>query len=154
MASRRPRARAAATFLFLLLLLAGGAGSRCLAADTVSVDVGTVYASNEGSSVDPALNHIRGKLQSMFNYSSYKMLDRKRRSLALGETGDYELPGRRTMHISPLPAKENKVRLSVNIREGGKNLLSTTIGLSRGGMVLVGGPTHEAGVLILIISAD
>ena len=154
MASRRLRARAAATFLFLLLLLAGGAGSSCFAAVTVSVDVGSIYASNVGSSVDPALNNIRGKLQSMFNYSSYKMLDRKRRSLALGETGDYELPGRRTMRVSPLPAKENKVRLSVNIREGGKNLLSTTIGLSRGGMVLVGGPTYEAGVLILIISAD
>lgn len=154
MACRRPRARAAAIFLFLLLLLAGGGGSHCLAADTVSVDVGTIYASNEGSSVDPALNYIHGKLQSMFNYSSYKILDRKRRSLAVGETGDYELPGRRIMHISPLPAKDNKVRLSVNIREGGKNLLSTTIGMSRGGMVLVGGPSHEAGVLILIISAD
>lgn len=154
MASRRRRARAAAIFLFLLLLLAGGEGSRCLAADTVSVDVGSIYASNAGSSVDPALNNIRGKLQSMFNYSSYKMLDRKRRSLAVGETGDFELPGHRTMRVSPLPAKENKVRLSVNIREGGKNLLATTIGLSRGGMVLVGGPSHEAGVLILIISAD
>jgi len=154
MASRRPRARAAAIFLFLFLLLAGGGGSRCFAADTVSVDVGAIYASNAGTSVDPALNNIRGKLQSMFNYSSYKMLDRKRRTLAAGETGEFELPGRRTMYVAPLPAQGRKVRLSVVIQEGGKNLLSTTLGLSRGGMVLVGGPTHEAGVLILIISAD
>jgi len=58
------------------------------------------------------------------------------------------------MSIKPLPAEGAKVRLSVQIREGGKSLLSTTLGLSRGGMVLVGGPSHEAGVLIFIISAD
>src|SRR3972149_1671605 len=55
-------------------------------ANPVSVEVGAVYASNEGRSMDPALGIIRGKLQSMFNYTSYRMLDRKRRALAIGET--------------------------------------------------------------------
>jgi len=155
MAGRNPGMRAGAAILFLArLLLAGGAGERCLAADAVTVDIGSVYASNQGSSVDPALGNIREKLRSMFNYSSYKMLDRKRRALTVGETEDFELPGRRSMSVTPLPAKANKVRLSVQVREGGRNLLTTTLGLSRGGMVLVGGPAHEAGVLILIISAD
>jgi hypothetical protein len=155
MASRKNGARAAAPIVaFLLLLLLGGAGAPCHAADAVSVDVGSVYASNQGSSVDPALSHIRGKLQAMFNYSSYKMLDRKRRTLAVGEAGDYELPGRRSMRVVPLPSQGNKVRLSVQLQEGGRNLLTTNVGMSRGGMVLVGGPSHEAGVLILIISAD
>lgn len=151
---RRNAARAAAPILLFLLLLAGGAGSRCLAAEAVAVDVGSVYASSEGSSVDPALANIRGKLRAMFDYSNYKMLDRKRKTLAVGETGDFGLPGGRTMQVKPLPAEGRKVRLSVQIREGGKSLLATTLGLSRGGMVLVGGPSHEAGVLIFIISAD
>jgi len=150
--SPRPAAPALATLVLLLLILGGAAPSA--AADTVSVDVGSVYASNEGSSMDPALGNIRGKLQSMFNYTSYKMLDRKRRSLAIGETGDIELPGKRTMRVTPVPAQGNKVRLSVQISEGPKNLLTTTLGLTRGGMVLVGGPSHQAGVLILIISAE
>ena len=38
--------------------------------------------------------------------------------------------------------------------EGQRNLLTTTLGLSRGGMVLVGGPAYQNGVMILIISAD
>ena len=155
MPSRRAGARAAAAILFLLLLLpAGGAVSRCLAADTVSVDVGSIYASNEGSSVDPALANIRGKLRAMFDYTNYKMLDRKRRALAVGETGDFDLPGGRVMRVKPLPSEGKKVRLSIHIQEGSKSLLSTTLGLSRGGMVLVGGPSHEAGVLIFLISAD
>ena len=143
---------AAPAIVVLLLLIAGGSGNA--AAQSVSVEIGSVYASNEGSSMDPVLGNIRGKLQSMFNYTSYKLLDRKRRSLAVGETGVFELPGHRTMRVTPVPAQGNKVRLSVQISEGAKNLLTTTLGLSRGGMVLVGGPSHQAGVLILIISAE
>ena len=154
MARRNPRARpfapAFAFFLFLLLLPAVPSG----AANAVSVDVGAVYASNEGTSIDPALGTIRGKLQSMFNYTSYRMLDRKRRSLAVGETGEFELPGRRSMRATPLPSQGNKVRLSIQISDGQKKLLTTTLGLNRGGMVLVGGPSYQSGVLILIISAE
>jgi len=155
MPSRSPSVRpclAALAFLFLVLL-PGGSGFAA-AAEAVSVEIGSVYASNEGASMDPVLGNIRGKIQSMFNYTSYKLLDRKRRSLAVGETGEFELPGRRTMRVTPVPAQGNKVRLSVQISEGAKNLLTTTLGLSRGGMVLVGGPSHQAGVLILIISAE
>jgi hypothetical protein len=143
-----------AALAFLVLLLLPGASGIAAAAEAVSVEIGSVYASNEGASMDPVLGNIRGKLQSMFNYTSYKLLDRKRRSLAVGETGEFELPGRRTMRVTPQPAQGSKVRLSVQITEGAKSLLTTTLGLSRGGMVLVGGPSHQAGVLILIISAE
>ena len=156
MARRNAPFRAGApalAFFLLLLLLSGGAGT-AMAADTVSVDVGSVYASNEGSTMDPALGNIRGKLQSMFNYTSYRMVDRKRRTLEVGQVGEYDLPGRRTMRVTPLPAQGKKVRLSVQINEGPKSLLTTTLGLSRGGMVLVGGPSHQAGVLIFILSAE
>jgi hypothetical protein len=149
---RRGRAGAPALSILLLLLLFSAVPSE--AADTVSVDVGSVYASNEGSAIDPALGTIRGKLRSMFNYTSYRVLDRKRRSLAVGEAGEFELPGRRTMRATPLPARRDKVRLSIQISDGPRMLLTTTLGLRRGGMVLVGGPSHQAGVLILIISAE
>lgn len=157
MPSRKGAARPspAALALLVVLLAAHCAGAEsAAAAGPVSVEIGSVYASNEGSSVDPVLGNIRGKLKAMFSYTSYKLLDRKRRSLAVGETGEFELPGRRTMRVTPVPAQGNKVRLSVQISEGAKNLLTTTLGLSRGGMVLVGGPSHQAGVLILIISAE
>ena len=149
-----PRGRAGAPALFFPLLLLLLAAVPSEAADTVSVDVGAVYASNEGTSIDPALGMIRGKLRSMFNYTSYRMLDRKRRSLSVGEAGEFELPGRRTMRATPLSSRGNKVRLSIQISEGQRSLLTTTLGLRRGGMVLVGGPPHQSGVLILIISAE
>lgn len=133
-----------------------------LAADTaaaasqnsVTVNVGVVIASNDGTWIDPSLANLRTKLQSMFNYTSYKMLDRKRHTYPVGETAIFKLPGGRSMRVTPVPAPERKVRLDVRITEDGRNVLTTTLGLSRGGMVLVGGPPYQSGVLILLISAE
>ena len=120
----------------------------------VGIDIGVVLASNEGKSMDPALSSLKDTLSSMFNYSSYRMVDRLKRTLAVGETGEFSLPGNRSMRVTPVPAKGDKVRLAVQILEGSRNLLTTTLGLTRGGMVLVGGPPYQRGVLILIISAQ
>jgi hypothetical protein len=148
----RPGILLPATVLLAVLLAAVGA--EAASAGSVSVDIGMVVASNQGTSIDPALSALRAKLQSMFNYSSYKMLDRAKRTLAVGETGDFVLPGGRSMRVTPVPAPANKVRLAVQIMEGDRNLLTTTLGLSRGGMVLVGGPPYRSGVMILLISAE
>jgi hypothetical protein len=120
----------------------------------VAIDVGVVVASHDGPTMDPELSSIRNELQSMFNYSSYRMIDRLKRTLSVDETGEFGLPGGRSMRVTPVPAKGNKVRLAVQIMEGERNLLSTTLGMSRGGMVIVGGPSYRKGVLILIISAE
>jgi hypothetical protein len=120
----------------------------------VAVDVGVVVASHEGTTMDPALSSIRNQLHSMFNYSSYRMVDRLKRSLSVGETGEFVLPGNRSMRVTPAPAKGDKVRLAVQVMEGERSLVTTTLGLSRGGMVIVGGPSYQKGVLILIISAE
>lgn len=120
----------------------------------VAIDVGVVVASQDGPTMDPELSSIRNQLHSMFNYSSYRMIDRLKRTLSVDETGDFGLPGGRSMRVTPVPAKGNKVRLAVQIMEGERNLLTTTLGLSRGGMVIVGGPSYQKGVLILIISAE
>lgn len=156
-------ARVAASFVVLTLVLSagipGGASS-----GSVTVDVGVVLASNEGSALDPSLAPIRGKLQSMFRYSSYRMLDRLRRTLAVGETGDFVLPGGRSMRVTPVPAAADKVRLAVQVMEGRKNLVTTTLGLSRGGMVLLAVPREGVaapdrggepkGLMILILAAE
>jgi hypothetical protein len=156
-------ARIAASLALLVLMLAVWIPAAASSA-SVTVDVGVVLASNDGSAIDPALFPIRGKLQSMFRYSSYRMLDRFRRTLAVGETGDFVLPGGRSMRVTLVPAPTDKVRLAVQVMEGRKNLVTTTLGLSRGGMVLLAVPREEfsapdrarepKGMMILILSVD
>jgi len=149
---RKPGTLPRIAAFFAVLALAAGAATP--AETPVSVELGVAVASNDGSRIDPQLANIRAKLKAMFDYTSYRMLDRRKRTLAVGETGEFGLPGGRSMRVTPVPSAANKVRLAVQIREGQRNLLTTTLGLSRGGMVLVGGPSYQNGVLILIISAD
>ncbi len=156
MASRRRRAglvpapAVLAGALALALLFAWGSAR----AESVSVDIGFVVASNAGKSIDPALSAIKQKLQSMFNYSSYRMLDRKKKTLAVGEEGVFDLPANRSVRVTPSAPSGNKVRLAVQVVEGSKNLLTTTLGMTRGAMVLVGGPPYQDGVMILFITAE
>jgi len=140
--------------VIVLLLVLGVPAGPCLSAETFTIDVGVVHASNSGNEIDPSLVHIRGKLGHMFDYSSYKLLERKRQKLSEGERKEFELPGERAMRIKLISVEGKKVRLYVRIEEKGKKLLGTTLGLSRGGMVLVGGPVYESGVLIFLISAE
>src|SRR5512144_1918698 len=154
MASRDRKPGALPRIAAFFAVLAFATGAALPAEAPVSVELGIAVASNEGSRIDPQLANIRAKLKAMFDYTSYRMLDRRKRTLAIGEAGDFGLPGGRSMRVTPVPSAGNKVRLAVSIMEGPRNLLTTTLGLSRGGMVLVGGPSYQNGVLILIISAD
>ena len=137
--------------LFLMLLVPCAAFA---AGPSVSIEVGIAHASHEGSAIDPALSKLKSKLQSMFNYSSYKMLDRRKRTIAVGETAEIPLPGKRTLKATPISIDGARIKLDVQIVEGGKNKLTTSLGLHKGGMVLVGGPAYQNGVLILILSAE
>jgi len=149
---RKPGALPRIVSLFAILLLAAGTATSSDA--PVSVDLGVAVASNDGTRIDPQLANLRAKLKAMFDYTSYRMVDRRQRTLAIGETGEFPLPGGRSMRVTPAPSSGGKVRLAVQIMEGQRNLLTTTLGLSRGGMVLVGGPAYQNGVMILIISAE
>lgn len=153
MARRDRRPGAVPRIVFVIVILALAAGTAASPDQPVSIDLGVAVASNEGTRIDPQLADLRAKLKAMFDYTSYRMADRLKKTLAVGETGEFALPGGRTMKVTPAPSSGGKVRLAVQIMEGPRNLLTTTLGLARGGMVLVGGPAYENGVLILIIEA-
>src|SRR3989304_1490414 len=91
----------------------------------VAVDVGVVVASHEGTTMDPALSSLRNQLQSMFNYSYYRMVDRLKRSLSVGETGEFVLPGNRSMRVTPAPAKADQESFAVQVQGGEGKLRST-----------------------------
>ena len=57
------------------------------------------------------------------------------------------------LKASQVPSKDGKIRLAVQVIDGAKNLVSTTVAMPKGGMVLLGGPSHQDGVLILVLSA-
>lgn len=137
----------------LLLLAAITASAPARSQSSVNLTVQVIHASNAGTSVDPALAKIRAQLGSM-KYSSYKLLETRPFSTALGAKHAMPLPGGRTLDLYPFGLSGGSLELLVTITDGSKRLLDTTFRLSNNGTILVGGPAYNDGVLLVAISGS
>jgi hypothetical protein len=138
---------------WLLAFLSLTAPTLAAGADAIRLGVEVIYASNEGQRVDPNLARVERQLRSSFRYSSYQRLGTHELVRSIGQQGAVPLPGGRTLLLAPQGVSGDSVVLLASIQGGGKVLLNTELKLANGGTILVGGPVHEAGVLILAITA-
>jgi hypothetical protein len=142
--------------LAILVALTSLVGSvvAALAADApVTLTVQVIQASNQGSTVDPALAKIRSQLSSL-KYSSYRLLETHPVATTLGAKQTLSLPGGRTLDLYPYGISGGSLELLVTIIDGTKRILDTTVRLPRNGTIVVGGPAHGDGVLIVALSGS
>ena len=148
-----PRDRASAPVLSFLLLLMLLAAVPSEAADPITVDVGSVYASNEGTSIDPALKTIREKLHSMFNYTSYRLLSSQSLNLQVGQSGMVSLPGNHRLKITPHQIHDSRADIALKMMKKRRTVFQTQVQLLNRGNLFVGGPEFLNGNLIFKISS-
>lgn len=143
-----------------LLLLIGLSGALLLCpsrgwAQTVALQAQVIYAANQPGGVDSRLGSLAENLQKTFRYSMYQLLDAPKGSAALNQVWRTTLPDNRTLEVTPTAVQEGQYTLTVRVLgSGGQPSVNTTVRLRRGSTVLVGGPTHQKGVLIIAISAS
>lgn len=122
-------------------------------ADTlVNIDVKTVLASQDTRFHDPRLADLIEELQSVFRYTSYRLLGHDRLSLGMQQTGTVRLPGNRMLKITPLGIRGNRSELLLVILKQKQSLFQTTIRLRNNSSITVGGPRHDKGYLLFNIS--
>ncbi len=122
---------------------------------TVSLQVQVIYAANQDGGVDTRLGALAENLKKTFRYSMYQLLDAPKGSPGLNETWRTALPDNRSLEITPTGAQEGQHSLTVRVLlADGKVPVNTVVRLRRGSTVLVGGPSHQKGVLIIAISAS
>ena len=85
----------------LLTLYGYGNPDSLLAKNTCRISVDTILAARNDTVVDPQLKRHIGELQSMFNYTSYRLLSSESLNLSLGQSGMVSLPGDRRLKITP-----------------------------------------------------
>jgi hypothetical protein len=116
--------------------------------------VQVIYAANEPGGVDRRLGNLAGELEKTFRYSKYELLDSPRGSAALNQGWRTALPGNRSLDVLPTAIQGDQYTLTVRVLgPGGQALVNTRVRLRSGRTVLVGGPTHAKGVLIIAITA-
>ncbi|MBI3620733.1 MAG: hypothetical protein HY208_00895 [Nitrospirae bacterium] len=139
--------------IWLLALLSLSAPTLAAGAEPIRLGVEVIYASNEGQRVDPSLAGVERQLRASFRYSSYQRIGSHELVRPIGQQGTVPLPGGRTLLLAPQGISGGSVVLLASIQDGGRILLNTELKLANGGTILVGGPAHQSGVLILAITA-
>ena len=122
---------------------------------TVPLQAQVIYAANEPGGVDSRLGSLAENLKKTFRYSMYQLVDTPKGSPALNQTWKAELPDNRSLEVIPTAIQEGQYSLTVRVlSSGGQPSVNTAVRLRRGATVLVGGPSHQKGVLIIAISAN
>jgi hypothetical protein len=119
----------------------------------VQVKIGTILASNESDQFDARLKPMERQLKVM-KYRSYRLLKEDSQSVPWNDSATFEIPGGRSLAVSPQDSKDKQIALKVRLTEGTKPLLDTTVRLQGRGYFLLGGPPHEGGALVISISAS
>ncbi|MDY6951717.1 MAG: hypothetical protein SWE60_09400 [Thermodesulfobacteriota bacterium] len=120
----------------------------------IAIDVKTVLASQESEYLDPRLSSLTKELQSVFRYSSYRLLGEHDVRLTMNETGTVSLPGNRVLKMTALQVMEDRIELKLVILKKKKQIFQTLIKLLNHRSLTVGGPKHQDGVLLFNISAS
>jgi hypothetical protein len=138
--------------LLLLLLLAGGLAQPVCAGSGINIAVKTVLASQESQFTDPRLSDLIQELQSVFRYSSYRLLSQDRMKLDIQETGTASLPENRVLKITNMGISGDRAELRLEIFKKDRQTFQTVIRLINHGSITVGGPEYKGGYLLFNIS--
>lgn len=117
------------------------------------VRIGAVVASNSGRGLDPQLAAFKRQFSSLFSYTSYRLIAEQSKSVEWGRRAAFDLPGGRFLLVIPRGLRDGRVSLKILLIDGSRPIVETKLALRDRGMLLVGGPRHQEGVLIIQIGA-
>lgn len=123
------------------------------AQERVALEVGTVLATNASTHIDAQLASVRGQLQRLFQYTSYRLVKQETNEVSCGNPASFEIPGGRHLEVTAKDTRGGRVALNVALMKGRHELVRTDLTLGKRGTIMVGGPRYENGVLIIWIGA-
>ena len=120
----------------------------------VQVRLRVIQASNVGTTIDPSLRDLHKELGSLFSFTSYRLIRDQILSLSPNQPASVPVHQERSIEITQVASQRNIIELKVRIKRDGTDILNTQVRLSPGRTVLIGGPKHGEGVVILGLSAN
>jgi len=120
----------------------------------VQTRVRIIEASNLGSSIDPSLRDIHDQLGNLFNFTSYRLLRDLNLNLVGNRPVEILVHKGRSVEVTLFGQYLKTVELRIKIRQDGMDVLNTQVRLAHGRTVLIGGPKHGEGVIILAVSGQ
>ena len=159
-ARKRLRAVLGPMLATLLLVLATGAFAvaRPLAAEaqqmirfSVQVLLASDTATGPGEPPPEDLQQLLPKLQQVFRYKQYQLVQQHRGQTPVGGVQRWPVPGDRTLEITPESVTGQTVRFQVRLQRGGVTEVTTSLQATHRVPAVIGGPRHGDGVLIVVV---
>jgi hypothetical protein len=135
----------------------------------VTLQVQVLLASNQpGVAPDARLARLIAQLRTALPYKNFQLLGSPSGRVPLGQTWRTELPGGdvprgRYLELTPTAVDRGAIQVQARVvqtklvqgRAVSETLVNTALRLQSGGPpVVIGGPPHQAGGLVIVISAS
>lgn len=121
---------------------------------TVLTDIKVIHASTQSSHVDPGLSSIIHELESVFKYTSYKLMKNETLTLKFGQKGQVKLPDKRVLEVLPSGMEGKRIRYQIQIKKINKTIFKTQVLLKNNSSITIGGPKFKKGTLLFNISGS
>jgi len=116
----------------------------------VQVRLRVIHASNAGSNVDPALRDLHKELGSLFSFTSYHLMRDETLNLSLNQTASISAhEGRIILEATLVGLHRNVAEIRLRVVREGTEILNTQVRLFPGRTILVGGPRHRRGGVVI-----
>jgi hypothetical protein len=121
----------------------------------VQVRLRAIHASNAGSGVDPSLRDLHKELGSLFSFTSYRLMREETLNLSLNQPASISArEGTVILQATLVGLQRGVAEVKIRVAREGKEILNTQVRLFPGRTVLVGGPSHlRGGVIIYALHA-
>jgi hypothetical protein len=142
--------------LFLIIFFIFSFLTLSTASAQVQVRIKGIHASDVGSGVDPSLRDLHKELGSLFNFNSYRLMRDDTLNLSINQPASISArEGRIILEATLVKLHKDVAEVKIRVVREGSEILNTQVRLFPGRTVLVGGPRHtRGGVVIYALHAN
>lgn len=141
-----------------VLIILASANSAVAAKDrpcAIALRVSSVLGANTKRGTDARLTPISHQLESAFSYTTYHLLSSQQgHTSCAGQPVLFALPGGQILHIAPRGIEGGMISMQLSIFHGKTLMVATDVKLNNRGVLMVGGPRYQNGVVITAIRAE
>jgi hypothetical protein len=138
-------------FFFCLIFLLPNS---LLAQTIYGTRIKVIHAATGASHIDPGIRPLVHEIESVFKYTDYRLIKDKQMLLTENQTGTMNLPGNRTLLVTPVNMVKNRITYKIRIEKNQSPVFQTQVLLKNHNSITIGGPQYKKGVLLFNIEGN
>jgi hypothetical protein len=119
-----------------------------------TTQVKVIHAATGSSHIDPGIKMLVREIESVFKYTDYRLIKTQQMKLGKHQTGTINLPGNRTLSVTPVDMADNRITYQIRIEKNTAPVFQTRILLKNHNSITIGGPQYKQGVLLINVKGD